>query len=263
MTALIAGECRKGLLQLGIIASVTLCIGINIPVSVNAGVAKSINKRQSAATSISLQSQNKTVHMSLRPKTVVDIEPRNADFTRESKSREVQRLADWIAGSGDNDGLPYIVIDKTEAKIFVFNKASRFLAASPALIGLAKGDESVPGIGEREISEIRPEERTTPAGRFVAWLGYDLEQNDVLWVEYDTSVTLHRVIINKPEERRLQRLATRTPKDNRITYGCINVPSKFFDRTIKTVFDGTDGIVYILPEKKSTHEIFPTYYDVD
>jgi hypothetical protein len=187
----------------------------------------------------------------------------NADFQSEPKSRQVQQLADWIFKSQDNNGMPFIIIDKVGAKVFVFDGDCRFRGASAALIGSAKGDESVPGIGEREISEIRPEERTTPAGRFIAWLGYELDGKDLMWVEYDSSVSLHRVVTNKPEERRIQRLATLTPKDNRITYGCINVPSRFYDTIIRTGFEGTDGIVYILPEKKSTREVFPLYYDVD
>ena len=188
---------------------------------------------------------------------------KRANFGREQKSRDAQRVADWVVDSGDNRGLPFVIVDKRDAKVFVFYPDGRLRGAAPALLGLARGDGSIPGIGERKLSQIRPEERTTPAGRFVASLGYNFKGKDVLWVDYDTSVSMHRVITNKASERRLQRLATPTPLDNRISYGCINVPVKFFNNVLTPAFTGTSGIVYVLPEIRSNREIFAMYYDVD
>jgi hypothetical protein len=113
------------------------------------------------------------------------------------------------------------------------------------------------------MSDIRPEERTTPAGRFVASLGLDFKGKDVLWVDYDGAVALHRVVTNNPKERRLERLASRKPSEHRISYGCINVPAKFFDDVVKPTFTGTYGIVYILPETSSISKVFESYYDVE
>jgi hypothetical protein len=70
---------------------------------------------------------------------------------------------------------------------------------------------------------------------------------------------MHPVITTKPEERRAQRLATPTPLDNRISYGCINVPAKFFENVVRPVFSGTNGIVYVLPETRSAREVFASY----
>jgi len=116
-------------------------------------------------------------------------------------------------------------------------------------------EQDHPGIGSRKLSTIRPEERTTPAGRFVADLGHDFGQ-DILWIDYTTSISLHRVIRGTPGDHRLQRLATTSPLDKRISYGCINVPVKFFDNVVLETFSGTRGIVYILPEVKTIQEVF-------
>ncbi len=51
----------------------------------------------------------------------------------------------------------------------------------------------------------------------------------ILWVDYEDGIAMHAVITTNPKGRRLQRLTTPTPLDNRISYGCINVPAKFFD----------------------------------
>ncbi|MHC1729518.1 MAG: hypothetical protein AB9866_26530 [Syntrophobacteraceae bacterium] len=189
--------------------------------------------------------------------------PKRADFEREPKSRDAQHVADWVVDSGDNSGMPFAIVDKKDAKVFVFYTDGRLRGAAPALLGIAKGDDSTPGIGDRKMSEMGTEERTTPAGRFVAALGYNFHGKDILWVDYDGAVSLHRVVTNNPKERRLQRLATPTPLDNRISYGCINVPANFFNTVVSPAFAGTYGIVYVLPEIRSKSEIFASYYDVD
>jgi hypothetical protein len=58
-----------------------------------------------------------------------------------------------------------------------------------------------PGIGKRPMAEIRTEDRTTPAGRFNAGP------------------------------------STNTASDNRLSYGCINVPAALYDRHIKHVHE--------------------------
>jgi hypothetical protein len=182
-----------------------------------------------------------------------------ADFQAQPASPATRAMADWIVGSGDNHGQPFVIIDKTAARVFVFRADGRLRGESAALLGLAHGDDSVPGVGERKLSTIRPEERTTPAGRFVASLGADLGIKDVLWVDYPNAISLHRVITTKPKERRLQRLASPSIADNRISYGCINVPARFYDTVVRPSFLNSSGIVYILPETRSLASVFPAY----
>ncbi len=185
--------------------------------------------------------------------------PKQADFQQERASHEAQHVADWVVDSGDNRTLPFAIVDKMDARVFVFNADGRLRGAAPALLGLAHGDDTVPGIGDRPLATIRPEERTTPAGRFVAALDRNLRGKEILWVDYDGAISMHPVMTTKPEERRLQRLATPTPLDNRISYGCINVPVKFFEKVVRPAFTGTDGIVYVLPETRLTREVFASY----
>jgi len=189
------------------------------------------------------------------------LEPRlhRADFGRELASHEARRIADWIVDSADNKRLPFVILDKIAAKMFVFDAAGRLVDAAAALLGSARGDDSVPGIGDREFSDMPPATRTTPAGRFVAALGTDTHGKDIVWVDYEAAVGIHRVINTKPKERRLQRLATPTPLDNRISYGCINVPVRFYEKVVKPAFTGTDGIVYVLPETRPALEVFNAY----
>jgi len=196
----------------------------------------------------------------IKTQPMVAPHPKRANFEEENKSRDAQNVADWVVDSGDNSGMPFVIIDKVDARVFVFAADGRLRGAAAALLGLGRGDDSIPGIGNRKLSDIRPTERTTPAGRFVASLGYNFKGKDVLWVDYNDALSLHRVI---PVNPRLKSLATPTPLDNRMSFGCINVPAKFYDTVVKPVFTGTRGIVYILPEVRSKKEIFASYYDIE
>ena len=179
-----------------------------------------------------------------------------ANFGQELPSSESQKLADWVVDSLDNNKLPFAIVDKVNARIFVFDAQGQIRGASSVLLGLAVGDHSVPGIGQRKLSSIRPEERTTPAGRFVASLDRDIHGQEVLWVDYDTAVSLHPVVKGAPKERRAERLASASPLDKRISYGCINVPVMFYEKVVSPTFTGTYGVVYVLPEIRSVKEVF-------
>lgn len=165
-------------------------------------------------------------------------------------------LAVWIRGTADNQGLPFLIVDKVNAQVLAFDHEGRLLGAAPVLLGLTPGDVSPPGVGERPLSAIRPEDRITPAGRFVASLGENLGGKGILWIDYAAALSLHPVITTRPADRRLQRLATATAQDNRISYGCVNVPATFYEQIVQPAFDGTVGIVYILPESRSLADVF-------
>ncbi len=181
-----------------------------------------------------------------------------AQFARELASMDAKHAADWVVESDNNAGLPFVILDKKEAKVFVFHADGKLRGAAPALIGFAVGDDSAPDIGTRKLSAIRPEERTTPAGRFVASLDRNLKGGQILWVDYDAAISLHPVVTSNAKERRAERLASPSPLDNRISYGCINVPADFFKNVISPAFAGSDGIVYVLPETRSVRLFFKT-----
>ena len=188
--------------------------------------------------------------------------PKRPNFEHAQASQVVHQVADWALDSGNNGRLPFIIVDKTDAKVFVFYADGRLRGAASALLGLALGDDSVPGIGKRSLESILPQERTTPAGRFVASLGRNLHKGEILWVDYEAAISLHPVITSNPKEQRLQRLATASTLDKRISYGCINVPADFFKQVVAPTFKGTNGIVYVLPETRSAQVVFASY-DVD
>lgn len=174
-----------------------------------------------------------------------------------SFAADAGQMVQWIAQVQDHQGRPFFVIDKARATLYVFDRHARLRAHTPVLLGAAIGDDSVTGIGTRPMAQILPSERTTPAGRFVAEVGRNVNGEDVVWVDHAAAVSMHRLRSGTPHEKRAQRMASLTVADNRISYGCINVPVGFFDQHVLPVFrSGPTAAVYVLPETRSLQQQF-------
>lgn len=178
--------------------------------------------------------------------------------TGRSKAAQMHALLDdaslllaGILSHKDNQGMPFAIVDKKNARVHVFASDGTVKGSSAVLLGLAKGDDSVPGIGERKMADIKPAERTTPAGRFEVEPGRNTQGDDIIWVDYDAAVSMHRVRTANKADRRLERLATPTVSDNRISYGCINVPAAFYDASLRDTLGASGGVVYVLPETRN------------
>lgn len=184
--------------------------------------------------------------------------PRAPDFGAHEPSADAQALASAVLRSGDHGARPFAIIDKRDARLYVFTAHGRLAGTTPILLGYAAGDDTVPGIGERPIEQVRPHERTTPAGRFVADRGRNTLGENVVWVDYAAAVSMHPVRLTDPRERRQQRLDSPTPDDNRISYGCINIPPTFFAEVVWPHFATPGNVIYVLPETKSVAEVFKT-----
>jgi len=186
-------------------------------------------------------------------KSAVDQLPSGQDV-----SETVIELAGWVVATNDSEGYPFAIIDKAAAQILVFDGNGRLRGAAPGLFGSAVGDHSAPGIAGLALREIPGRDRTTPAGRFVGGFGPSLDAGRVLWVDYDSAVSMHPTATGVPSERRPQRLASPTPDDNRVTHGCINVAPDFYEQVVAPAFE-KGGLFYILPDKEPLEEIFPAF----
>ena len=181
---------------------------------------------------------------------------RQASLETEGASADTRRLAAWVIATGDNQGLPFLIVDKVAARVFAFDSAGLLGGTAPVLLGAQRGDDLVPGLADRPLSRIGASERITPAGRFVAAPGANLAGKDILWIDYAAAISLHKVVAGRPSEHRRERLASPTAQDNRISFGCINVPPAFYDLVLRDLFAATTGIVYILPETRSLERVF-------
>ncbi|WBY00965.1 hypothetical protein PE066_16055 [Ramlibacter tataouinensis] len=185
--------------------------------------------------------------------------PRYAGFRDQHPPAEVREVADWAVDSGDHGAHAFAIVDKKNARVWLFDAQGVLVQQTPALLGAAVGDDAVPGIGEKPLAEVLPGEKTTPAGRFVAEPGVNSHGEDIVWVSYDLAVSMHRVRPLVKSERRLQRLASSTPLDNRISFGCINLPVAFYEKVFAPMVHSVGAIIYVLPETRSVREQFGSY----
>ena len=165
-----------------------------------------------------------------------------------SASADARQALRWVVAGRDNEGLPFVIVDKKGGRIFVFEAGGQLRGASPALTGLAPGDHGVPGMAQRSVASLREDERTTPAGRFVSEPGHNLQGEAIVWIDYAAKLAIHRLRPAPPAERRAERLASETPDDNRISMGCVVVPVSFYESVVGPVLGRSRGIVYVLPE---------------
>lgn len=227
-------EARAGLLQGAVVAAIVVAVAAPV-----------LWWTRAAAPSPTVPSPTSTT-----PRAVVD-------FAGVEAPPEVRQLAGWAVARADHGSAAFAVIDKRRTHLYVFDEKGRLRGDTPVLLGHAPGDDSVAGIGQRPIEQVRPQERTTPAGRFEVASGRNLLDEDVIWVDYQAAVSMHRVRATDPRERRLERLATPASDDNRISYGCVNVPVAFFETVAWPMLGGRRAVVYVLPEAKSFEQVFP------
>lgn len=173
-------------------------------------------------------------------------------------SETVIELAGWVVASKDSQGYPFAIMDKAAAQVLVFGGDGKLRGAAPALFGSAVGDHSAPGVAGLALRAIPGRDRTTPAGRFVGGYGPSIDAGRVLWVDYDSAVSLHPTPPGLPAEKRAERLASASPDDNRVTHGCINVSPAFYEQIVRSTFE-RGGVFYILPDKASIADTFPEF----
>lgn len=188
---------------------------------------------------------------------------RRADLRGELLSLEAQHIADWAVHSGDHRRLPFIIVDKPNARAYAFDRTGRLLRSTPVLIGMAVGDIFPVGIADMDMLQTEPWQRITPAGRYLAEEGKNLKGQDVLWVDYENAIAIHRMPTRFTAQRRAQRMVSANPADHRITYGCINVPAAFYDKVVHRHFRRTGGIVYVLPDAAPLKTVFRSYDIID
>jgi hypothetical protein len=182
-----------------------------------------------------------------------------ADFGSETAAPEVVHVANWVSYTRNNKKKPFVLIDKKNARLYVFEPNGKLKRHAPVLLGKAEGDDSAPGIGNKPLSQIKEEEKTTPAGRFLARKGRNTHGEDIIWIDYNAAVSMHRMRKVSEAERRADRMATPEADDNRISNGCVNVPPQFYNKVLNPTVSRYGAFVYVLPETRTPQQQFGSY----
>ena len=173
----------------------------------------------------------------------------------QSLPRDVQFALAQVTKTNDHQGLPFAIVDKKSAQLFVFNSAGQLQGSAPALLGLTLGDVELDQPSAADTQSLPMSRRTTPAGRFVSEPGRNLSGEAIVWIDYTARLAIHRLRPAAQAERRAERLASATPTDNRITLGCVVVDPLFYDTVVAPVMSKGYGVVYVLPENEALERL--------
>lgn len=140
---------------------------------------------------------------------------------------------------------PTITADKVKGTITVYWPDTNKSITQPALFGRVKSNE----LHMDNYDNPRVFDNITPAGSFpiTKMISWRLNEPMLVFIQGRSSVAaIHPLWMGNPDQKRIQRLKSPTPTDNRITGGCINVDATFFYTVLNHLPDGT--ILTILPE---------------
>jgi hypothetical protein len=159
------------------------------------------------------------------------------------------QLVQGVLALADHGGLPFAVVDKKAATLAIFRGSGQLVATTPVLLGQAVGDQAVPGVGARTQSgQLRPGDRITTAGRFGSVPGHNLMGEDVVWIDYESALAIHRLRPGPSQQDRMLRLASADLRARRVSAGCVVVPVAFYLQVVAPVLGRGRGVVYVLPE---------------
>jgi hypothetical protein len=177
------------------------------------------------------------------------------DFSQQAASEDARYVAGRVVDGADNGGMPFVVVDKKDARLYVFEPDGHLIGASPVLLGLAPGDFPVIDPAHQP-GHYTPAERTTPSGRFVSEPGRNDKGEDIVWFDYAAALAIHRLRPAPPREQRVSRMESPSAGDHRISEGCIVVPVAFYDSVLRPTLGSHRGVVYVLPEASPVQALF-------
>lgn len=153
----------------------------------------------------------------------------------------------YVQQNGDNANKPYIIADKKGGAVHLFDAQGNLLATTPALFG--KNISDTTRAGATPAGKFTIKYASTPAKGYGGTVQALANSSGQLVQSSAGTVSIHRTYTANSAENRPARLASKSVTDNRISNGCINVPSSFYNAHLDSAFD---GYVYVLPETKAS-----------
>ena len=148
-------------------------------------------------------------------------------------SWEVRQLAQWVIENQDNRHAPFLVVDKSQARLYAFDERGDLVASSDVLLGTLRSDDV--------------EAAATPAGRYTAQdRGGPMAR--LVWANAETERERYGARSGPQTPGRAGwRLASDRLEDKRISDGSLHVAPDFFREHLAGL-RGRPSTLYVLPE---------------
>jgi len=164
---------------------------------------------------------------------------REGELARQSASTDVRRLVQWTMSTQDHADMPFVVIDKANARLYVFDSIGHLRGSAPVLLAAAHADEATPA--------------ATPAGRFVADMPASASEGGIVWTNAAGLVSLHALAAARDGEQR--RLDSPRVEDKRVSQGPLLVTATFY-REYLDALRTQRSVAYVLPEASPLERVF-------
>lgn len=203
-----------------------------------------------------------TVNLPVTTYTVKQtVERPKVDFKEVAVPGYIQQVADNRMRAHPNK--PIVIVDKQMGLTYMIDANGVLAGKSASLTGKTKGDfRSEEAKKTASVESIAEKDKVTEAGMFEGALKKSEDYGRVITLQEfnNYSVALHQTYLKKPAERRQERLESATPEDNRISFGCINVPNEFMQNVVlKSIPYGmTRFPIVVIPESKSIQAFWPS-----
>jgi hypothetical protein len=171
-----------------------------------------------------------------------------------------QSVYESMAPTAQASGKGFMVADKPNGMLHVFNADGSMLVQDAALYGKDVGDV------ESKVSSLQGGAKITPAGKFMLSTTVDSEYAGGMRLDLvetsspDGVIAVHAAWLGNAKDAREARLKSPSAADNKISYGCINTTHDAFLKSILPNIDKFNGgMLFILPDATAmTAEMFPT-----
>jgi len=170
-----------------------------------------------------------------------------------------------------NETEPWLLTDKPNSRIYVIDEEGKEIADTTVCLGATKGE--MPNTADLEGNRYT-ETTTTPAGKHTLGTEITISKEDsilyggkVISIDgtyYAPNSTIAALHVVYPLELELREAAIRTPNpdDNRVSWGCINVPKAFWDKYIAPYIH-KGSTIYITPDFYQTTTLNPRTGEVE
>lgn len=171
-----------------------------------------------------------------------------------------QSVYESMAPTANDSGKGFIIADKPNGMLHVFNADGSVLVQDAALYGKDIGDI------ESKLSSLKGGAKITPAGKFTLVATPDAEYAGGMILELAETasegngvIAVHAAYLGNASEKRNQRLASPGVADKRISYGCVNTTHDTFLKSIlPNIKSLNGGMIFVLPDaQETTADMFP------
>lgn len=192
------------------------------------------------------------------------VERPKADFSDVEASSASRMVADYLLRK-HGSAKPFIIVDKNNGISYLF-KDGKLVSKTSTLTGAMKADlpNKFTNIQDPDWDKAPTEGKITQAGEFnggvKVGVGYPIVVEMKRWQLPSgkwVAQSMHQTYLGDAVENRPGRLASATPEDNRITWGCVNAPAEWMNEHIAPML-GENITVAVLPHNNALLDsLFP------